>query len=172
MNTIFGFHDEYQFLSNFYPSPITYHGIHYPNVENAYQAAKFIYMKPHEVAMILGDEIMRDYHLDPNDDQMIPHFFAQLKPNKAKRWGRKLPMIAHWDDMKVTIMQELIWLKFTQNPFLKKKLLDTKDATIIEQNYWHDNIWGNCDCPRCTQIPGENLLGKILMETRRKLQNT
>ena len=36
------FRDEYFFLSNFYPVRISFEGIIYPSVENAYQAQKTI----------------------------------------------------------------------------------------------------------------------------------
>jgi predicted NAD-dependent protein-ADP-ribosyltransferase YbiA (DUF1768 family) len=34
------FKDEYEFLSNFYPSPFTVDGIYYPTVEHYFQAMK------------------------------------------------------------------------------------------------------------------------------------
>lgn len=52
---------------------------------------------------------------------------------------------------------------------LKKKLLETGDAELIEGNYWHDNTWGQCYCPRCKNKIGENHLGKLLMKIRESL---
>lgn len=53
------------------------------------------------------------------------------------------------------------------NPELRKILLSTGDEELVEDTTsWHDNIWGNCDCPRCRNIPGQNLLGKALMQVR------
>ena len=40
MKTIDKFKNEHEFLSNFYPSPITIEDITYPTVEHAFQAAK------------------------------------------------------------------------------------------------------------------------------------
>jgi len=37
---ITSFNGKYEFLSNFYYSPVTYEGITYPTVEHAFQAAK------------------------------------------------------------------------------------------------------------------------------------
>lgn len=34
------FRDEYDFLSNFYPAPVSLDGVDYPTVEHAFQAAK------------------------------------------------------------------------------------------------------------------------------------
>ena len=34
----------------------------------------------------------------------------------------------------------------------------------------HDNEYGNCICPKCAEIEGENKLGKILMRVRTELR--
>jgi hypothetical protein len=62
--------------------------------------------------------------------------------------------------MKVQTMMNLVWRKFTSNPTLAKKLLDTGDAYLIEGNWWGDTFWGIC------KDKGENHLGKILMQIR------
>ena len=45
------------------------------------------------------------------------------------------------------------------------------DIMLIEGNYWHDNYWGNCLCPKCKEIEGQNQLGKILMKVRSTLSH-
>ena len=52
-----------------------------------------------------------------------------------------------------------------QNENLRKLLLATGDAELIEGNYWHDYYWGICNGV------GQNWLGKILMEEREKIKN-
>lgn len=39
-NVVNRFAGIYEFLSNFYPAPVTLDGVVYPTVENAFQAAK------------------------------------------------------------------------------------------------------------------------------------
>jgi predicted NAD-dependent protein-ADP-ribosyltransferase YbiA (DUF1768 family) len=56
-------------------------------------------------------------------------------------------------------------------PELAEKLLATGDAELIEGTTWHDNTWGNCSCPQCENIPGENRLGKLLMQVREEIKN-
>lgn len=36
---------------------------------------------------------------------------------------------------------------------------------------WHDNFFGDCVCPVCAKTPGQNWLGKILMDEREALKN-
>ena len=71
-----------------------------------------------------------------------------------------------WPQIRTMIMAELVRRKFTQHEDLQKKLLNTGDLILIEGNTWDDNIWGDCVCPECRDILGENLLGKILMGLR------
>ena len=61
-------------------------------------------------------------------------------------------------------MYEVCLCKFTQHEDLKKKLLETGDAELIEGNYWHGCYWGVCE------EQGENRLGKILMRIREELR--
>ena len=60
-------------------------------------------------------------------------------------------------------MKFVVFEKFNQNKKLIKKLKNTKIKHLVEENYWHDNFWGNCLCPECNQIKGQNNLGKILI---------
>ena len=142
MEKIESFTGDYRFLSNFYFPEfrrIPYEGINYPTVEHAYQAAKT---------------------LDNNQRIKI----AQLDtPGKAKRAGRQVKLREDWDEVKLQVMTNLIWMKF-QVPGLRLKLLATGDVELIEGNYWGDTYWGVC------RGKGENNLGKILMNVRKVLQ--
>lgn len=68
-------------------------------------------------------------------------------------------------------MYSIVKDKFSRNTNLKKLLLDTKDAYLIEGNWWHDNYWGDCYCPKCSKTLGKNMLGTILMRVREELKN-
>ncbi len=41
-------------------------------------------------------------------------------------------------------MKKILECKFHQNPELSDKLIKTGKSTLIEENTWHDNFWGNC----------------------------
>lgn len=137
------FHGKYFFLSNFYNSPIWYKGKLWPTVEHAFQAAKV-------------------------DDDTANKILVAKTPGDAKRLGRQGKMCPNWDTYRITVMRECLQRKFLCNDELLKQLLDTGDEELIEGTTWHDNFWGNCTCPKCANITGENMLGKLLMEIRDK----
>lgn len=90
--------------------------------------------------------------------------FQKLNPSKAKALGRKVTLREDWDEVKTDVMEGIVRNKFTQNPDLGRKLVETGDAYLEEGNWWGDKIWGVCDGV------GENRLGKILMKVREELK--
>lgn len=137
MNTISNFRGRYYFLSNFYPAPIKYGNHTFLNNEAAFQAMKC---------------------------PSRANEFYLLDPSEAKRLGRRVKLREDWEEVKELIMYEICYHKFTQNPDIRKMLLDTDDAELIEGNTWGDKIWGVCNGV------GENRLGKILMRIRDELK--
>ena len=93
---------------------IEYEGLIYPSVENAFQAAK---KAPH---------------------RRLP--FTRTPPKEARKLGRKPPIRDDWNMVKVKIMRELVYKKFKNNEDLKRKLLETGDAILIEGNTWNDTF--------------------------------
>ena len=152
MDTISVFKNDYSFLSNFFKLkiPIQYNGISYPTVEHFYQAMKSLgptdpgALNPVDRIIIAGDS----------------------SPFMARNFGRTIQLRPDWEEVKVPIMRFGLTLKFAANPELKAQLLNTLESVLVEGNYWHDNIWGNCMCPKCVNIKGQNLLGYLLMEVR------
>lgn len=133
----------HRWLSNFYPSIVTYKGMVFPTVENAYQAIKFFY------AGGIPD----------------PQLYT-CTPAEAKRLGRTAPLhgdtLVHFNNCKVKEMHNLLTQKFA-HPHLRELLLATGDAELIEGNYWGDTFWGVC------KGKGENWLGRTLMRVRAEL---
>ena len=90
-------------------------------------------------------------------------------PGRAKRLGRKYVLsereLEVWDAAKVAVMHELVKRKVEDHPEIAMALISTGDANIVEQNFWHDNYWGNCTCLRCYKT-GQNYLGEIWMKLR------
>jgi predicted NAD-dependent protein-ADP-ribosyltransferase YbiA (DUF1768 family) len=65
-------------------------------------------------------------------------------------------------------MLDLLRAKFGL-AWLAERLLATEGEDLVEGNYWHDQIWGDCNCHVHQSIPGQNLLGKLLMRVRSEL---
>ena len=95
---------------------------------------------------------------DPVTQRMIR---MARTPGDAKKMGKLVVVRPDWEDVKVDVMRRLVWLKF-ENPFVRPLLLATEDAELVECNTWGDVFWGTCGGV------GQNMLGKILMETREK----
>ena len=76
-----------------------------------------------------------------------------------------------WDAVKYEIVKAGNRAKYEQNPDLKEKLLTTGTAILAEASPW-DKTWGIGKTARTaaeldpSAWPGQNLLGKILMELR------
>ena len=141
MEVITDFENEYEFLSNFYECSVTFEGLTYGSSEAAFQAQK---------------------SSDPSDREK----FTGLRPSESKRAGYSVKLRADWEEVKVSVMHEILRAKFTQNPDLMKKLLATKQALLVEGNDWQDTFWGfdfNLGY-------GENMLGQILMKIRAEHQ--
>ena len=126
------FEGEYAFLSNFYDCPVNY-GLTYRNSEAAFQAMK-----------------------DPCRDIE----FINLNASRAKALGRKVKLRSDWEEIKDTIMLEVLRCKFDTNPGLKEKLIATGDEFLVEGNTWGDTYWGVCNGK------GRNNLGHLLMKVR------
>ena len=134
------FKGEFRFLSNFWPCKVCLDNVEYPSVECAYQAAK---------------------SLDPN----VRKFFLNASSAQAKQLGKMIAIRKDWNEVKVPIMYNLVWQKFSNDETLRQKLLQTGSAELIEGNTWGDTFWG----VDMRSGNGKNILGKILMETRANL---
>ncbi|MGD2065612.1 MAG: NADAR family protein [Candidatus Bathyarchaeota archaeon] len=131
------FSGENRFLSNFYKVKIVYHDQLFPTLENAYQAAKV-----------------------PTN---LRFQFQCCTPGQSKRLSREIGIREDWDEIKVSVMQELLEQKFACGSYLARKLKRTGDVELIEGNTWGDTFWGVCDGK------GKNMLGKLLMDIRQRL---
>lgn len=72
---------------------------------------------------------------------------------------------AYWNDIKVEVLQVAVMKKFESYSQLENLLLSTGDEELIEANP-DDYFWGEGK-----DGSGQNMMGKILMETREYLRN-
>lgn len=134
------FQNEYRWLSNFAPCKIILEGVEYPSVEHAYMSAKS------------DDEDWKYFCSNPNN-----------KAGDVKRQSKYIQLKRNWDSIKISVMEECVNQKFTQEPY-KSKLLATGDVYLQEGNRWNDKFWGVC----LKTNKGENHLGKLIMNVRKK----
>ena len=144
---ISSFKDENSFLSSFAPARVYSErfGIWFPTVEHGYQALK----------------------TTSHSERL--HIAGLSTPGKAKRAGRKVTLREDWEKIRVPVMRMLVRQKFS-DPEMAAKLLATGDHRLVEGNYWHDQFWGDCTCPKHIFVEGQNMLGKILMLVREELR--
>ena len=115
-----------------------------------------------------GTCVEREYQAQKCADYDDIDRFAKLTPGQAKRLGRQVKIRSDWEQVKVETMRMLVWQKFVDHNELAKRLLATEVSLLVEGNNWGDRFWGR---DKDGMGQGENWLGKILMETRRDLQN-
>lgn len=136
-DSIESFSGEHRWLSNFWPAEVEYEGITFPSVENAYQAAKSEYGREE---------------------------FINISAGQAKRLGRNSEVREDWEDIKVSVMRDLLSQKFRTGSDLADKLSLTGNVNIVEGNTWGDTFWGVCDGT------GDNNLGNLIMDVRKEVQ--
>ena len=132
--------EDYGWLSNFHRSSQKVDGVSYPTNEHYYQCMKT--SKP---------EIRDFIRFAPN-----PHC-AMI----SGRGLRPKEIVDEWDGLKkIAIMYRGLKAKFSQNPALRTKLLNTGNATLHEDSPT-DMFWG---------IKGEDKLGHLLGLVRDKMK--
>lgn len=134
---VFEFQGKHRFLSNFWSVKVIYDGVEYPSVENAYVASKF--------------------------DGKPPSQLQTCTPEQAKKLGKTANPTASWHGNRVRLMEDLVRQKFSSDPVLKLRLVQTYPGELIEGNSWGDTFWGKC------KGLGQNHLGEILMQVRDEL---
>jgi ribA/ribD-fused uncharacterized protein len=149
--------EESGWLSCMSAYPVTFKGILYKTCEALFQAQRFT-----------------NY---PNIQKEI---LDCPSPMSAKMKARKNRALLNrgikWDEATsdIPLMKECLELKLEQHPDLKEKLIETGDATIIEDCTTHDResarFWGAVK--KDGKWIGENVFGKIWMEIREELSNS
>ena len=133
-------HDEHGYCSNFYRAPIKVGSKIYPTTEHYFQAMKATTEEEQETIRALPT------------------------PKEAKFAGYHVQLRPDWEEVKDGVMLTGLYLKFTQHPDLKEKLLATGDAVLHEDSPW-DKYWGYA------KGKGKDRLGKLLMQVREELRS-
>ena len=134
--------EDYGWLSNSAPYPISLEGVMWYTAEHYFQAHKY------------HNELVQ---------REIRKQRSPLEIAKVVRSAR-VRVKGDWDAKKLGVMRTAVRAKFTQLPELRKLLLNTGDAVLVdhsdEDSYWSDGGDGD----------GRNMLGVILMEIRDELR--
>ena len=138
----YGTSGEYGEFSNWFPAEFVYDGLKWANTEQA-----FMYFKSS----------------DPTYQKRVRQ---TPDPRAVKVLGRTCKLRPDWDNIKYDVMLEVNLAKYKQNPWLAQVLLDTGDRPIHEN--CKDPWWGGGP-----NFPaGRDMLGKVLVEVRRRLRGS
>jgi len=137
-NIITSFTNNYDFLSNSFNNPITYKGLTYTCAGSAYWSQRV-------------------------KDEKAKIKYTRLNHNKARAKALQAIPIDNWEQNRMNIMKDILKVKFS-DPVLKKALLDTKDAKLLNNTSYNDQYWG------IYYEKGQNRLGKLLEEIRSELK--
>lgn len=145
-------------FSNWHPAKFTVDGIEY-NCSEQYMMA--------EKARTFGDEKIREMIL------------ASPEPRDQKALGRKVSNFdsEKWSEVAKEVVYTGCYHKFTQNPKLMAKLMETEGTLLVEASPY-DTVWGiglREDDPRrldSKKWRGTNWLGEVLTRLREDLEKT
>ena len=139
------------YLSNWYTSPFVKNGITFKNNEHYFMWEK-------------------QQLFDNTNVSLEKNILETTNPALIRNLGRLVKNFNQtvWDTKKYDIMKRGLIEKFSQNKELKKALLNTNDAILVEASPY-DKIWGigiSEEDTKNKKWRGENLLGKALMDVR------
>jgi ribA/ribD-fused uncharacterized protein len=143
-------------FSSFFDTTFKIDDIEYKNAEQAFQAIR---------AKTFGD--------DDSFNKILKSKSAQ----SAKSFGNKIEKFDEevWNAQRDTVMRSILRAKFSQNPAIRKQLLDSGNGMIANadprENYWGiGTSAGTSIAKNPAKWKGKNMMGKLLMELRSELR--
>ena len=136
----------YGVFSNLYPSPIVFEARQFPTAEHAYQAGK------------ARKEAVREWILSAPTPALVA-----MAAHGLYTWD----IVSDWSRTKFDRMRAVLRAKFTQHDDLRKILLATGEARLVEAARVVNGVnrtWGEVNGK------GLNMLGVLLMELREELR--
>lgn len=136
----------YGVFSNLHRTPVVFEGREYPTAEHAYQAGK------------ASKEAVREWILSAPTPSLVA-----MAAHGLYTWD----IVPSWSKIKFDRMRDVLRAKFSQHEDLRKLLLATRKARLVEAGTT-DNLvnrtWGEVNGK------GKNMLGLLLMEVREELR--
>ena len=137
---VFFYEQDFYVLSNFSAFSIVWEGVRHQTSEHLYHWLKFAGTDQEAAEMIFD----------------APSAHEAFKIAESQKVFRR----ADWDEVKVSIMKQILMAKVEQHEYVRRKLLATGDRELIEDS-WRDSFWG-----WGPDRKGQNRLGKLWMEIR------
>ncbi len=111
-----------------------------------------------------------------DDKHVADEILAEKRPFMMQKLGRTVKNFDQdlWDSHKLSIVTKGNLAKYSQNPSLKRQLWSTGERIIAEASPY-DKIWGigldikKAEKTRVEDWPGLNLMGKALMDVRKRI---
>lgn len=167
-------HEPYGYMSNFFPRPVTVHGVTSKTSEHSYQRQKFnhpifIDQLPADIVSSVPVQALLWKAPAGTDPKTVDVSRAVMKlvgtqptAKDAAFFARRkdLPLRPDWDAVKVGLMFEIVRAKFEQHQDLKEMLISTYPA-VLQEDSPTDWFWGIG-----RDSKGKNMLGEILMAVR------
>ena len=152
-----------QLLSNLAPLNVIYKGREYPSVEHAYQLMKYEYSEPRDKALAVFGKLYEESKTLTGKEAVTIG-----KRKRMEKEGVKLN-IQEWNQVSISIMEELIANKIQLHPEIQKIIQDVKDSGKKLLHYsLRDMEWGGFFTKDKVTgeegLKGNNELGKIYMK--------
>lgn len=136
---------EFYVFSNFSSFQISYGGLDFHTSEHAYHFQRFARNYPNHAAQEIASQV--------RNARSAHDAFKIAQANKHLQ-------VENWDEIKCSVMEDILRSKVAQHPYVLKKLIESYPRQIVECS-WRDDYWGwgpNKD--------GKNMLGVIWMKVR------
>ena len=152
VKTVYGFRDNFDFLSNFYDLEThikddEYSDISYSTIEHYYQSHK---VYSHDCKYMISNHPKKGLKNFVNSLHEATIYCNRVKVNRNRQ-------------LAINVMKSGLMFKFSKhNPTLRRKLIDTDGIELVEYNTWGDKFFG----VDIRTGKGYNHLGKILMDIR------
>lgn len=147
-NGVVAFQSHHSPLSNLFSAPIRRNGILFRSTEHAYQHAKAVICKKATAAQDILNE---------------------PSPYDAMYIGKKIKTTREWDNMQLSVMEEILRMKMEQVPDFRDCLKSTANHTLVENTssfFWGAGTSYNADCIYSKNYLGHNHLGRLLEKIR------
>lgn len=161
---VYFYEQDFYVLSSFSSFQVLFGTILFQTAEHAYHYMKFARGNfPEYVGFRCPPTSGKEYQRSLNQTQMI---LRSTSAHEAFRLAQEMKDYRRpdWDNIKVSVMRDILCEKVAQHEYVKRKLLSTGHRMLVEDS-WRDSFWGSGNDGK-----GQNQLGRLWMDIRSILQ--